>query len=1199
MSAQAVLDRIERQALLDRSVIENLRRQVQQSGGKVTADALVKLLVDKGQLTAFQGKKLLSEIAAPQDDELGLAPDEDEALELIEEPTAPARPTAPQAAAPSKPAPAGPQAPGANKQKWKTSASTKGGSPAAPAKPREAAAAPAGGLVPLDESSGLVPLDESSGLVPLDAASGLVPLSEPAGLTPLGHGLTPLPAHDPLLEAAALEGRPLAPPGQAGQSAYVPKPRRIQWESTLMYAGIGALVVMLIVGVILFVTLTRGSAAEMFQHAEEAYKNEQYQDAIAKYEQFLAAFPDDENASLARVRKGLAQLRSVVKGARDWRTPLATARQVLPAIENEPKFAGARDELAAVLPQIAEGFASQAQGAGENIDRAEEYVKLAEEAMELVDNPSYIPTSLRPSTESRVEKILAVIATVRRDISRERELTAAVESIKASAQAGDTVAAYHTRDALLKAYPGLVDSEALREAVLEVSKKQRELVKVEDAPLEALTQDDHAAPEFQVVLAGRSGETAAGAAGKSAVFCAQGAVYAVDASSGSVRWRRFIGFDPAPPPQLVSQDAGADVLAIDGGSHELLRLEGATGKLRWRIPLGEPLSDPLVTEAGILVTAASGKLFQVDPESGAARHLALPQTASLPPGFDAPRSLAYALADHTNVFALTLDPLECKAVFYLGHKPGTVLVPPVFVRGYLLVAENTGPQASRLIVVATGDDGAKLARLPGSFDLKGRVQTPLLVLGNRVLVLTDLGAMHVFDVDPANKRTPVVQAASLAATQTQPLAMYAAAHQGQLFVGDRRLTKFEIQTSRGELIRRWPMYEGDEFIAPLFAFDDVVVHARRRQGAPGVTLAASAMSDGREIWRTELAAPLAGEAFADTQRRRFVALSASGQLFEIEQASITAGYLDQPSADIGPKARQAPAFASRFELADGKLAFASQPPDARLAYYEPGVREPLRLITPEAPADALACPPVLFQGGLLMACTDGRVYLINPATGSSLAQPFQPPLAPGEVVKWQRAAVLPGGAKFAIADNRRRLYTVELKSSPQPHLAQVASAEVQVEIVSPLAAVGESLFAVVRGRATDSLATFAAADLAPGAETPLKGRVVFGPAEVGPRAFVASDLGGLFCVDEKGASLWNAPLSKGRPAGAPLAEGGDYVLALDDGRVSRLDGQTGRETAATSVGQPLGAAPISFAGRLLLTGSDGTLHVVSLEPPAS
>ena len=87
MMVEQFIDRLEQQGLLDKNIIDELRRKVAQvKGKKVTPEAIAKYLVDRGHLTRFQATKLVNEITSRPDavvdpgaksksGELRLAPD--------------------------------------------------------------------------------------------------------------------------------------------------------------------------------------------------------------------------------------------------------------------------------------------------------------------------------------------------------------------------------------------------------------------------------------------------------------------------------------------------------------------------------------------------------------------------------------------------------------------------------------------------------------------------------------------------------------------------------------------------------------------------------------------------------------------------------------------------------------------------------------------------------------------------------------------------------------------------------------------------------------------------------------------------------------------------------------------------------------------------------------------------------------------
>lgn len=1170
MSAEVLLDCIEQQGLLGEKVIASLRRQVAEADSPIAAEAVIKLLVSKGQITALQGKSLLAQVAVAGVEQV----EDSEELTLgdIDE----------------------------------------GDQPAGTAKPATTSApvvASSDDLIELDDeveepkhppspppppgkSGGLVPIGKSSGLKPIGASSGLQPLGSSQGLEPLG-SVGALGAGDPL----GIAQQPAAPQKQ--------QPRRLKekknpWESKLIYLGGTGLVVMLGLGVLLWFSLSTGTAEEMFKKAEDSYQSESYSESIDHYQNFVETYPDDENASLARVRIALAKLRIAVKGANDWTKPLEVAKAVLPPIEDETKFGEARNELAAMLPQIAEGFATKAQES-KDLDQADEQLDYADVAMkELVLNPVYIPTSLRttPGVESQIERIGKIVATVRRDINRERDLAAAVKNIEQAAEDGETAKAYQLRDELLTTYPGLVSREALIEAVLTISgavKDQVDVVVKEVSP-----QPDLPRPptEYQVVLAGRAGKTAAGLEGRVAVVGARGAVYGLEAASGKLLWRRFVGFDPAPIPQRASKQSGADAIVVDGRNFDLLRIGGSSGELVWRLPVGEAFADPAVSPEKLIIAARSGKILEVDAATGASRRQAvLPQEVSVGALIDPRRPTVYQVADHTNLFVLSSDDLRCQEVYYLGHKPGTIITRPVIAAGYIFVAENHTPDKSRLHVLATDADGLSLKAARPPIELTGRIVVPPEVYGTRVALQTDLGALHVLEVDATNKRQPVSTLDQYAATRKQPISSYLLAHEGRLFVANDRLTMYEIQTSRGKLARRWIKYDGDVFVAPSFAFGGLSVHVRRRRGAPGVSVAAVSGAEGDLVWQTELGAPLAGPATVDTEQKRFIAVSASGQLFEINGAQMNAGLLDAPTGNVANNQSRAFSLSRRIDLGDGRLAFSADSTDPRIAVYDPQGKLPLSLASPPLAAGSLACGAMYFQQGLLLPSREGQIHLVEVASGRNQALPFQPRLRPGQRVEWRRPVVLEGGGRFVICDNRKKLYRVALQSGEEPQLVAEKEVDLEMQIESHLTLVGDTIFAIARERNSDRMITISTESLGAGPSTPLQSRVAWGPEAVGDRVFVATSgkHDELWCFAGADEVRWKIKLPHGVLAGAPLAHDGDFILVAGSGKVWRVAGGDGAALGSPAeIGEPLGAGAIHYSDKLLLTGADGTLHVIPM-----
>ncbi len=1209
MSADRFLDRLEQTGLLEAWFLQTLRDQAAASQTPLTADSIAKRLVRSGHLTKLQASKLLADLddeteefqatakgpaavsgkpvdsrgqgkPAPRvDDELGLAPlDGEPDLGLAPLPEdAPAKPAEDEEvvlledASKDLPAPARP-------------AGLRPSPEPAGLKPLQ----PVGGLQPLEPVGGLQPLTPVAGLQPLDASGGLQPLADAGGLQALD---------EQSLSSGGLQEQPSDTLKKSARRGPKKRASGSPWDSTLMYAGGGGLVLLLIAGVVLWYTLTRGTAAELLQAADEAYRSGSYSQAIPNYERFLAGYPDDPNVSLARVRIGTARIRQVLEGSKDKQPALKAVEEVLPTLENEAAFDEARAELASILPEIAEGFSQPAKTEAD-MKKAQELVDLAEQAMKLVNNPTYIPTSLRKPVETRIENVIEDIELAKRNINQSKRLAEAVAEIGKSVQAGQTAAAYEVRRRLLAEYPGLDQNAQLLAAVLAISQRERGLVKAVEEPLAAAREEHPAAAEFRVALASRQGAGKPGNDQQMVCFLARGALYGLQAATGRLKWRRSVGYDTLANPQPLARQPGADLIAVDSRLQELLRLKGDTGQLVWRTPLAEPFAEPVIKGAQILVSTRGGRVVAVDAETGnAAGQVKIPQALQVSPGVSDKGHL-YQVGEHSNLYVLDEVTLECKEVYYLGHKAGTVAAPPVMALGHLFLVENSGADSSDLHVLATDANGLTLKPAIKPIRLQGRVQVPLILAASRVLVATDLGAIRVFEVNTANAKNPVADIVeAVVASYKTAVTGYPVFDSGRLWVGDERFTKYDVQTSRNRLVRQWIKDERDVFVAPPQVIGDTVYHLRRRKDSPAYTAAAIAGEDGKVQWEVDLAVP-AALLTVDMERKQVHSISTQAELFEVTPEVFQAGVVDQAAAAAGSAARGKP-FTEVQTMDQGRWALASPREPAHVVVYDPQAATPdarLRDVVLKAAATAqVAATPVFGLGGLIAPLENGQVLLVDPATGDNKLLPFQPTVEAGSKVGWQRAAVVGAEQReFVIADNRRKLFRVGVKDQPEPHLAELSQVQLEVDITSPLAAVGDTVYGVVRGANSDTVLSFGAADLAAGKEWPVEGRIVWGPETLNDLVLVATDRQTLLAFEAGQKQRWTSPLSYGALVGRPLPVAGNLLLASLSGTVWMISAQDGKELTKADVGEPLGAGPVAFANgsRLLVSAADGTLLVI-------
>ena len=1159
-TADEFLELLAQDNLVSDKILETLRQKVATSKSPVGAKRLAKLLVDRGLLTSHQAVQVLKsqvkESPANQQEDVEVAEDE---LDL---------------------------APIEEDQKHPKSGSRKTQSRPPVDQPEEPPSheldieEPAAAESDAFEAAADDPLDDDVLLM-----EGYEYEATETGETPQENPLTP--------SSAPTSGRGRKRPTQ--QLTIVTK----RWDSPLLLVGGGALLLLVFLGTFLFFYLKRETADFAFKLAETDYQNGSYGQAIAKYKEYLEDYPKDVNVSKARVRIGMATIWREVEGGHDQASALQVAQKMLPTIEAEPQFAeSARPELAGLLPTIAAELAEQARTSSEIGDK-EQFVALHDESLELINNTNYMPSSQKKGQQRRLDEIAAKVATVKRSINEDRELAKTVEAIQQAIVADQPVDAYAARDALLEVYPALENRKELQQAVRDISKKEQQRVIVLDDPLPAETSD-HPVAIRSVSFASRTGETLQGLSGRVLFFYAGGAVYGLQADNGQLLWRRFVGHETMMHPQSSTLGPGSDALCVDSRRHELLSLAADTGKLRWRLPLENPLLEPLVLPNFIVAATQAGKLLQVNANDGAAlRRADLPQALNVPPGADVKRGRLYVASEHSNLYVLASDTLECNEVYYLGHSIEGVSAPPVSTLGFVFVVERLSLLNSQLHVLATDTNGLQLRKAQDPIRLEGQVVRRPLVIGRRLLVSTDRGAMYLFEIDQKAETNPVSIMTTEVPTEPEPVTPYVFANGSQLWVASNSLTQFQLQTSRRSTVRKSVTHQGDVFVSPLQMQNNVLFYARRQAKQAGITV--TAMRPDRigqrgglseTAWETDLAVPPAGAPLST--ENKVILFTAKGELYELGVNEFNAGLDDVP--DERPIAADIPALTRRYEVGDGRQLLVSSSEPQQFMIYNPDLRASrLQLLNLKTSHEQLNGTPLIFEGGLLTRSKKGRISLLDLAKVSDLVHPFQTTLHPDQEINWNRPALVSeaGTARIVVSDGQGKLYKLSIQQGASPQLKAIERS-IEWPLIGSMAGTGDTVYGLARQDEYDQVVSFQISDLTPGKTWELDGRVVWGPLQSGNAVLVFTNTDELICFTGGGQQKWKVNCDYGQPVGLPLLIEGDYILASRGGLVWRIAGKTGQDLGHFDIEEPLGSGPVRFGPEnLLLAGHDGTVYTVA------
>ncbi|MBN1853947.1 MAG: PQQ-binding-like beta-propeller repeat protein, partial [Pirellulales bacterium] len=1017
MNAEHFLKILEERELLSERAISRLRTQLGANAKTMSAGALAKTLIQKGRLTKHQANQVLKTKTGPPVDEKQPDPNQDASISHLgfaplEEENKPA-----PAKAKAEPKPKSrPKQPSAQKKRLETT------------KPPEE-------KIALEPISGADSKGKPKTVDLLGDAKGSEPMpqrqSKPLETSDLPAGdlideAADEPSEDVLLASKKRSFRRRSRKPKSKKKGL--DPSQSEWESPLMLIGGAALVFLVLVGWLVWFLLKRDTGDDVLKAAENHFSSGAYTQAISDYERFLKSFPRHARVSEARVQLGVTRIRQETESTSDYGHALEVAKEQIRAIEDEEKFSGATSDLADLLEQIVCGLAEQAVQA-EDPEIIAQRSAQANEALKLINNTKYVPNSQRPvEAINAVRQNLGLVARRQERNEQRREALAAIES---ATTAGNTREAYAAYQKLLDIHPEFANDPLVAKAVAGITASERSSVVFQAAPKEAIPGQASSPMIASLALADCESKIPADKEPRPVFVRTNGAIWALDADSGRLLWRHFVGFDLSGMPLLIQ----GDVLVIDTVSHDLVRFEGKTGQTRWRLEIGEPLLAPVGRDNQILLATLSGKMFVLEAETGkSSGFIQFAQGIPVPPLVDSHNGRVCVVGEHSSVYVLVGEKLICRDVFHLGHRASSIATPPVAALGHIIIAENQGQESAQLHALSFQPDGT-LAEKTKPIRMDGQVTTQPAVDGKRLVVLTDHGEIQAFDVAAGQSENVLVSIARRPATG-RLANHYGLVQNGRLWIADTRLSQFTILPtgSRFQVEDLKDHFDGDAFDYPLMADGNRMIHVRRRAQTEGVTITAVEFNGGQIVWQTHVALPLAGEPIVDASRRTITTGSHSGQIFHLNEETFRDRVQNQPlRSDANMKSRT---IENSLAPESGTAIFSNAGQEGVLAVHLDS--SPFRLAWLDLP-DALACSPIAFAGGLLCPSQIGQVFLLDLKSGKELSTPFQPRLTPEQPVEWTRPSATPDGRRFVIANRHGQIFLVELSGTERLEMKEAGS----------------------------------------------------------------------------------------------------------------------------------------------------------------
>lgn len=952
------------------------------------------------------------------------------------------------------------------------------------------------------------------------------------------------------------------------------------FSSPLVFSLGAALVALVLVGFALYGIIIRTTATRAFTDAIHHLEDGDYRNAIRKFDLFLASNPLDPRAGKAKVHRAIANIRQYVTATgSSWSLALEAEQAMFDNVGGLDEYRDSSTELDELVIRTGESLADRARLTSDSKILAEAesslslHTKVAGKSADALLKKSRLP-----------EKLLSARAAVRKAKIRRDSLAA----MDAALKSGSSARVYSARDSLVAQYVDQSEDRDLLAHMKQANDLIRKAVKLDPStrPAETEPRIEPLGPPTSLVA--RAPDFPPSAPDSPLVFAlAEGFAYAVEGASGAPVWQIPLGLSSPFPPQPIP--GGTSLLAIDARHDELLRLDAKTGRLLWRQSLGEPVSDPpLVLGNQIIQAIPSGKLLLIDLLTGALRTaIDLGMPLSRTPVSDESGQNLYVAAEKDCLFVLTRDPLACASVEYLGHAPGSIACPPARLGRYLIVPENHLLNESRWRIFLLDEGGLNLAPVQ-QLPVNGWTWSTPASSGSVVWSTGDRGGVSAYAVGAYGSKDPLRPIAKIAPDANPSGPAFALARsERELWVGSGRSGRYELLADGGKLNASWTLAEAGPALAPPQTAGPLLVLTQQYTEGPGVALWGIDPPTGGVRWRTVLGTPWPSPPTPEADH--FATLGLDGKPLSISRDLLHKGGFVTTTF---PKPGNLSLTPGSTRL-DSKGWTVVVPPLGASTLLVRSDDNPFKRITLPAPLGAIPLP---WGRELLIPGADGRVYLIDPRSGESRAEPYIPPFDRNRPTRW-RAPVLLADDAVALADEAGRVRKLNRVNTPTPRLVVAAETVLGKDVVADPASTGT---AVVLVTADNRARALSARDLSPAGAWPLDAPLALPPTTIAGRCYLADSAGNILALAPDGQRLWSVRLPhQSAPAvivGPPSVRNGSIVFLTSDGT---LHARSLTDGAATET-IPLHLLP---AGKLVSSGPDlaisvalGTLRLLSQEP---
>jgi outer membrane protein assembly factor BamB len=1152
VQALKFIDLLDAQDLLSPEIVDELRRQASDGQSRLTPELIASLLVDNGHLTRFQASKALSDLSSdgPEAAALQGKAGRDTAKSVSDHPVAD-HPVAAQTS------------PMLNEEL--------GFEPDVPA---------VGQRWDENLNEEIVEVENIDPSEVVDA-----PIVEVADIEPI-EIVEAKPDRRPSRSVKKKAKDSIAP--VAKKATNVAASKENPWDSFRILGVAFLVAVISIPGALLVRHFWVGNAEDVLKRANEAYLARNFEPAIDFYTNFTTNFRSDENFSFGKVRLALARVRKEVEQAADPNIALKLAEELLPAIATEPALQREQGDVTTVLLNLGGKFNDRADRAKSTEER-KALMSDMERLLAMMDDQRLVSTNDRKQQAPSFQRVAEDRQRILRDIEREEELAKALVTIDGKLKANDTLGAYDIRREVISRFPQLEVDQRLTAKVGEATSIQKGLVSPSNLEMQLTSEEQERNFGRSLTLLNCGVGNAPELAGRQLFVRAKGSIYGLDGETGNVLWRQHIGRDLQNDPIRISDAATSDILVMQ--TSQMRRLTGENGKLQWRSEFSSPVFQPYVDGEEIYITARDGNVVNLDAVTGQAKwSTKIPQPIQVAPGSGMGKSILYVFGESSNLYILSRSDGSCKQVYYLGHRPGAIAVPPVYVLGLLFIFENRGDH-SLVRVLKTSDEGLDLVEAQTPFRLKGNIIVPALLERNRMFVNTDLGEINVLDIEPGADKDKVSRFDPVPASKTVPERAYMVAGNNRLWIAENMLRRFDLIVSTGKLDRKWNKHDGDAFAGQPTMVGDTIVHSRAMKGNSGVRVSAVNVEN-VPYWTTDLAVPVT----SISSSGKAEAINSSAMLFGLDPnkpmqttAAANAAESKRPTANEVPPQLY---FRSPTLLSNGNTVLMNASNPSQIAIYSPKENTRLRLLSANFSAAKPTCDPIACNDKFLVGLDSGRMALVDPSNGSLAVTPYQVPIEPNSKFNWNQPAYIAESKSIIASHSHQRLVRLEVKEA----LEQVAEVQLENPLRGPIVVVANRAFAVESIGSSEKLVAFGIDQLNRLGDQDLPGKAIAGPFVTKQTIYVQCEKH-LCAFSADGRPLWTIELATDPLVGPPAVSGTTLIAVSTSGLIWDLNPADGAIIGFVDTHQSLTSMPRVIPKGLLVGGDEGAVLYITLPLP--